>query len=69
MKDEMRIRIVKKGEMITIPVNHSGYQWVTVKAEQNGVVLSIGPNGGFGVFINEERWNEINSQFQSEVTK
>lgn len=63
MKDETHIQIVKKGDMATIPVNHSGYQWVSIIAEQNGIVITIGPGKGFGVFINEEKLIEIFEQF------
>lgn len=69
MRDEMQVKIVKKGEDITMPINHSGYQWVTMTASSNGIVLTIGPSGGFGVFISEERLREIINQFNEEIQK
>jgi hypothetical protein len=67
MKDEMKVRVVRKDEKSTIPVNHGGFQWVSIVAEQNGIVLTIGPGKGFGVFINEEKLIEIFEQFINET--
>lgn len=67
MRDEMKITVVKKGEKAIMPINHSGFQWIVMNVDQNGIVLSIGPSGGFGVFINEERLREINEKFREEI--
>lgn len=59
MKDEIQFKLVKKDEEITLPLNHSGYQWITTKALENGIVISIGSNKGFGFFIDERKLREI----------
>jgi hypothetical protein len=67
MKDEMKYKIVKKGERFALPINGAGFQWISVEAENNGVVISLGPTGEFGVFINETKWREIAKEFEEKV--
>lgn len=67
MKDELKIKIIKKGEIASMPLNHAGHQWVNFKAEQNGIILTIGPTNSFGVFLNEEKLKEIIEKFEKET--
>lgn len=69
MKNEMKIRVLRKGELAMMPLNLAGYQWVRMEPDENGVVLSIGPNRGFGVFIDETKLREILAEFEEGVEK
>lgn len=65
----MQIKVVKKGEPFTMPLNHASYQWICQEAEQNGILLTIGPSKGMGVFITERRLREIIKMFEQEIKK
>jgi hypothetical protein len=69
MKKEMKIRIVKKGETALMPLNSAGYQWVRMESTENGIVLSVGPNRGFGVFIDESKLREFMAEFEKGMAK
>jgi len=69
MKDEFQIKVVRKGERVQMPLNHSGYQWATIEPEKNGIVISVGSTGAFGIFINEDKLRDIIAKFVAEIGK
>jgi hypothetical protein len=61
----MEFKIVRKGESIGMPVNHSNFQWVNLKAKQNGILI-ISPENT-GLFINEEKFRKLIKTFDKAV--
>lgn len=69
MKNEIQFKIVKKGQPAVIPINGSGYSWITKKAKTNGIVISFGLRGAPGIFIPETMFRKFFAEFEKEIDK
>jgi hypothetical protein len=64
MREEMKLKVVKKGEPTTMPLNLAGYQWIVAKPDEDGIVITIGPTQGLGLFIKKSRLIEVLKQLE-----
>ncbi len=67
MKDEIQIKVVKKGKSAILPINGAGYSFAQTEAKENGIVITFGHRGVPGVFIPEEILRKAFAKFEKEI--